>query len=67
MALLFIPTWISAAFIREHVELFQLLLINIGLCLIVGLLIYFKFLTKEEKNYFFSMIKEFKSKSTSEM
>lgn len=63
---IFFPIWFLVTVVREHVDILQLILVNVGLILFLGTLIYFKVINKEEKEYFLSMFKEMKWKPNSQ-
>lgn len=58
----FVPVWFVISVIREKVDILQLLMVNVGMVSILGALIYFKVLRKEEKEYFTSIFNEFRLK-----
>jgi O-antigen/teichoic acid export membrane protein len=61
----FFPIWFLITIVREQVDFIQLVLVNIALILVLGSLIYFKVINKEEKEYFLSMLKDYKLKPNS--
>jgi O-antigen/teichoic acid export membrane protein len=64
--ILFFPIWYLVTVFRENVNVIQLILVNVGLILFLGSLIYFKVINKKEKEYFLSMFKEMKWKPNSQ-
>jgi O-antigen/teichoic acid export membrane protein len=58
----FMPVWFIISIIRERVDILQLLIVNVAMVSSLGTLIYFKILRKEEKEYFASILNEFRLK-----
>ena len=56
---IFIVMWVIVTFIRDIFSGVQILLADIVLILFAGSLLYFKVLTREEKSFIFSFIREF--------
>lgn len=62
----FIVLWVGVAYLREHLQILQLLIGNVVLVLTLGTILYFKVLKEEEKQYIFSFFKEMKLRKASQ-
>lgn len=61
----FIFLWPGVAYLREYLQIYQLLIGNVVLLLLIGSLLYFKIIKKNEKQYIYSFFKELRLKSAS--
>lgn len=61
----FFISWIGIVYLREYLHIYQLLIVNFVLLLTLGMLLYFKVLKKDEKQYIYSFFRELRLKVAS--